>query len=351
MAAENRGLLELLEPLVRADTLSWPFGRSDLHHWAEVLDKFDEMYGKFVTEFWDATTGIQSKSFGSDESRVVVAMLGFTRCLLEYCSSRNLFNSYEHLRSFLSSTDGAVLEATLELLSLPARKLDAQASLRKTFQEVIGVEALAVLGKVNHPPFIEFHRDPRNVRPFDLEAFRALHDREQIGAETVRLLSISIYLLFMSTLDIELDSSLFATSPTIIGDTARSLSTSLDGKRETAVLSLLRAALKIPSKSGEVVYALNLAAGHGPIANITRVVCEAIKEQADPPYHHFFLSAFLDLLTALALSVDADLSLTQSGIVDEIVRSLGNCLPRHYKVSKFILNIKFLFIIRLWRDC
>jgi hypothetical protein len=197
-------------------------------------------------------------------------MLGFTRSLLEYCSSRNLFNSYEHMKSFLGSRDVSVVSGTLELLALPARKLEAQQSLRKTFQETIGVEELAVLAGLNHPPFIEFHG--MRTKPVDLGALRGLVQelaQDQAEFHLVRLMAMSTYLLFMATLDIELDSSLFASQPTVIGDVARSLSvpdetpmatTTL--RRETAVIGLLRAALKVPSKSSEVVYALGVSAAH-----------------------------------------------------------------------------------------
>jgi hypothetical protein len=331
-----------LEPYIRIDSMEWQFGRSDLHHWADLLDRFDAYYEAIIGALWDRTSGIQGRPFEGEQGRLVKAMLGFTRSLLEYCSSRNLFNSYEHMKSFLGSRDVSVVSGTLELLALPARKLEAQQSLRKTFQETIGVEELAVLAGLNHPPFIEFHG--MRTKPVDLGALRGLVQelaQDQAEFHLVRLMAMSTYLLFMATLDIELDSSLFASQPTVIGDVARSLSvpdetpmatTTL--RRETAVIGLLRAALKVPSKSSEVVYALGVSAGHGPVAGITRLICGAVREQRDPPYHQLFLSAFLDFLTALALSFEADLSLAQAGLVDELVRALGHCLPRQYKVSR-----------------
>lgn len=332
MAADEAGLLDLIEPKARMDVADWPFGRSDLHHWADVLDKFDSLYEAWVNGLWDPATGCQSRPFSTETERLICAMLGFTRGLLEYCSSRNLFNSYEHLKSFLASSSTPVVEMTLELLVLPARKLEAQQSLRRTFQETIGVDELAILGNLTHPPFIEFHGV--RTRRVDLAAFRALprHD-----SELVRLQAMAVYLMFMGTLDVELDSSLFSAQPTAIGDVARSLGLPQPGtgdalRREIAAIGLLRAALRVPSKSGEVVYALSLSAGHGPVASIARLLGDALRERRDPGFHHFFISAFLDLLTALALSFEADMALVQSGLVEELVRSLGNCDPRQYKV-------------------
>lgn len=341
MGCDNAGLLAMLEPHSRMDSMDWPFGRSDLHHWADLLDKFDARYEEIIKDYWEVTSGVQGRPFEGDHSRLIKAMLGFTRSLLEYCSSRNLFNSYEHMKSLLASRDVTVVSSTLELLALPARKLEAQQSLRKTFQETIGVEELAILAGLNHPPFIEFHG--MRSRPVDLTAMRELVTELSLNKSEfylVRLMSMSTYLLFMATLDIELDSSLFASQPTIIGDVARSLSVPATPmpieslRRETAVIGLLRAALKVPSKSSEVVYALGVSAGHGPIAGITRLICAAVRDQRDPGYHQLFLSAFLDFLTALALSFEADLSLAQAGLVEELVRALGNCLPRQYKVQE-----------------
>jgi len=134
------------------DADEWLFGRSDLHHWADLLDRFDNIYERILGELWDEATGCQRAAFTETGERLVVSMLGFTRSLLEYCSSRNLFNSYEHLKSMLASTSTPVLEAVLELLTLPARKLDAQQSLRRTFQETIGADELALLAHLTHPP-------------------------------------------------------------------------------------------------------------------------------------------------------------------------------------------------------
>lgn len=344
MNADDAALLVLIEPKIRMDVIDWPFGRSDLHHWADVLDKFDGLYERLVAELWDPVTGCQGKPFSDQTERLVCALLGFTRGLLEYCSSRNLFNSYEHLKSFLASSSTPVVEMTLELLVLPARKLEAQQSLRRTFQETIGVDELAILGNLTHPPFIEFHGV--RTRRINLVAFRSLprHD-----SELVRLQAMTVYLMFMGTLDVELDSSLFSAQPTVIGDVARSLGLPQPGtgsslRRETAAIGLLRAALRVPSKSSEVVYALSLSAGHGPVASIARLLGDALREQRDPGLHHFFISSFLDLLTALALSFEADMALVQCGLVEELVRSVGNCDPRQYKVQSFFIFISSILV-------
>ncbi len=345
-------MLQLIEPYARIDISGWPFGRSDLHHWADLLDRFDSYYETIITSLWNNETGVQDKEFTSVQCRLLVSMLGFTRCLLEYCSSRNLFNSYEYLKSFLATKSLEVLEANLELLCLPARKLEAQQSLRKTFQETIGVEELAILGHINHPPFIEFHQ--MRSRPINQEAFRRLH-ADMTGhhdLHVVKMMSMSIYMLFMSTLDIELDSSLFSGQPTIIGDTARSLNVpkanlSNPLRKESASIALLRAALKVPSKSNEVVYALSLSAGHGPVSSILRVICDALREQKDLEYHQFFVSAFLDFCTALGMSFEADLAMVQAGCVETLVRSTGNVQHHQYKLCERILTILDILLHRL----
>jgi len=56
----------------------WPYEKADLLHWAKVLDILDIVLGKE----------------DSPEALLIVS-LKFTRMLLENCSNRHVYNSYE----------------------------------------------------------------------------------------------------------------------------------------------------------------------------------------------------------------------------------------------------------------
>lgn len=348
MNCEEEPLVSLLEHAISQDV--WVFPRSDLHQWADLLDRFDAIYARIVEEYWSKTTGLQEKSFSDKDKRLSSSMMKFSRLLLEYCSSRNLYNSYEHLRKYLVSSDLDVLESTLELLLLPARKLESQPSLRNTFERLVGSEELGVLAQINVPPFVEPRKDSV------LEAFKGYHTHRlktstasQDQLKYIRMLAIACYLLLMSTSGLELDSSLFAANPTIIGDIARSLTAKpvAPMKKETAALCVLRAALKIHSKASEIIYALNLSAGHGPVASILRMICDALKAKEEPPFHPFFIGAFLDFLAALGINSmvgDGDVALVNSGVVEDIVKSLGDCSPTQHKVIKMYLKAKAHYV-------
>lgn len=348
-ACDEESLLNVIEHANAQNV--WVFPRSDLHQWADLLDRFDAIYTRIIDENWSKSTGLQEKTLEEKDKRLLSSLMKFSRLLLEYCSSRNLYNSYEHLRKFLVCSDLDVLESALELLLLPARKLEAQPSLRNTFERIVGSEELGVLAQVNVPPFVEARKDSV------LEAFKAYHN-QRLKTSTaspdqlkyIRMLALACYLLLMSTSGLELDSSLFAANPTIIGDIARSLTAKpvVPMKKETAALCVLRAALKIHSKASEIVYALNLSAGHGPVASLLRVICESLKAKEEPPFHPFFVGAFLDFLAALGMNSmvgDGDIALVNAGVVEDIVKSLGDCSPTQHKV-RFTLSLAMLISFR-----
>jgi E3 ubiquitin-protein ligase HUWE1 len=338
---DEEALISLLEHALAQNV--WVFPRSDLHQWADLLDRFDGLYGRIIDEYWSKTTGLQEKNFTENDKRLSSSMMKFSRLLLEYCSSRNLYNSYEHLRKYLVSSDLDVLESTLELLLLPARKLESQPSLRNTFERLVGPEELGVLAQINVPPFVEPRKDSV------LEAFQPYHTQRlkmstvpQDQLKYIRMLAMACYLLLMSTSGLELDSSLFAANPTIIGDIARSLTAKpvTPMKRETAALCVLRASLKIHSKASEIIYALNLSAGHGPVASLLRAICDSLKAKEEPPFHPFFVGAFLDFLAALGMNSmigDGDIALVNAGVIEDIIKSLGDCSPTQYKVPRYVI--------------
>lgn len=80
-----------------AGTLSrpWSFPKSDLFHWVPLLDRLDELLAQIIETHWSPETLLQNHPFDEATRILVVSMLVFSRLLLENCSSRNIFCSYD----------------------------------------------------------------------------------------------------------------------------------------------------------------------------------------------------------------------------------------------------------------
>lgn len=73
----------------------WSFPKSDLFHWVGLLDRFDELLEKYIAEYWDTETMLQRCPLPNQILLLVVRMLLFSRLLLENCTSRNIYCSYD----------------------------------------------------------------------------------------------------------------------------------------------------------------------------------------------------------------------------------------------------------------
>ncbi len=260
----------------------------------------------------------------------------------------------------LRCEDLGVVEKTLELLLIPARKIDSQKSLSDKFDNLIDYRVVEVLAGCTLPPLAQpaanenvelqyayFHARRQEALLSTLE-----FDKESI--EYCRLLAMAIY-LFMSS-DVPSDVTGFSLNPSLIADTAKLITahpTSRGQRIEAAALSAVRGFLKFDSKWTETVYALDASASHGPVATILRTISHCIIEGKgkmsqfkippsnflviDIPYETVFLTAFFDLTTSMANTAEFDEALVTSTIIDEIVRAFPTTQPRFYKtVEKFM---------------
>ncbi|KAF8948924.1 hypothetical protein BGZ47_001133 [Haplosporangium gracile] len=73
------------------------------------------------------------KPFSGSDRRLTLAILNFSRLLLENCTNRNLYASYEHLNDLLHSSDLDILESCLRLLLRPAQRHSAQRTAKSIF--------------------------------------------------------------------------------------------------------------------------------------------------------------------------------------------------------------------------
>ncbi|KAF9935205.1 hypothetical protein FBU30_006290 [Linnemannia zychae] len=112
-------------------TPEWTWPRGDLFHWVGVLNRFDEILDT-LCKTHDMKKP-QPKEFSAADRRLVLAILNFSRLLLESCTNRNLYASYEQLNDLLNTRDLDILESCLRLLLRPAQRHSAQRSARSIF--------------------------------------------------------------------------------------------------------------------------------------------------------------------------------------------------------------------------
>ena len=180
----------------------------------------------------------------------------------------------------LRCQDLEVLEKTLELLLIPARKIESQKSLSDKFDNLIDYRVIEAISQCVLPPLNPPSENENIELQFAYVHFSQLetvNDKEKL--EYCRLLALSIYLMMSS--DIPADVTGFSINPTIIADTAKLLSAipkSKDMKIETGALSAMRGFLKFDSKWTETIYSMDAAASHGPIATIFKTISHCILE-------------------------------------------------------------------------
>ncbi|CAG8444226.1 3604_t:CDS:10 [Ambispora leptoticha] len=118
-------------PNVVASIREWSYPRGDLFHWIGVLNRFDTILENICQKY--KLKKLQSSPFTTVEQSILLAILKFSRLLLENCTNRNLYSSYEHLNDLLNTADLDVLETVLRLVLRPAQRLSNQRALRTNF--------------------------------------------------------------------------------------------------------------------------------------------------------------------------------------------------------------------------
>ena len=75
---------------------SWPIveEKTDLFHWIDLLNRFDEEL-EIVLSRCIPVEKLQISPITNEEYGLILEILEFSRILLETCSSRNIYNSYE----------------------------------------------------------------------------------------------------------------------------------------------------------------------------------------------------------------------------------------------------------------
>ncbi|KAI3496711.1 hypothetical protein L1887_39084 [Cichorium endivia] len=112
----------------------WDFDKGDFHHWIDLFNHFDTFFEKFIKPRKDLQVGddfLDSDPPFPRES--VLQILRVVRIILENCTNKHFYSSYEHhLSSLLASTDADVVEACLQTLSAFLKKSIGKHIIRDT---------------------------------------------------------------------------------------------------------------------------------------------------------------------------------------------------------------------------
>ncbi|KAF9118932.1 hypothetical protein BGW39_000739, partial [Mortierella sp. 14UC] len=109
----------------------WNWPRGDIFLWVAVLNRFDDILDS-LCKTHDMKKP-QPKPFSESDRRLTLAILYFSRLLLENCTNRNLYASYEQLNDLLHSSDLDILESCLRLLLRPAQRHSALRNAKSIF--------------------------------------------------------------------------------------------------------------------------------------------------------------------------------------------------------------------------
>ncbi|WVW86319.1 hypothetical protein I302_108361 [Kwoniella bestiolae CBS 10118] len=99
---------------------SWKYPRGDLHTWVDVLDRFDSILTELCKSY--ELNKIQTNDFTPKTKDLILQILRVQRLLMENCTSRKLFASYDHLADLLHTSDLEVLQSAIFVILRPAQQ-------------------------------------------------------------------------------------------------------------------------------------------------------------------------------------------------------------------------------------
>lgn len=80
-------------PDVLDDVLEWCWPRGDLHYWTQTLNRFDDILSDTIREY--GIDKVQTRPFSPHTKKLIASILRFSRLLIENCTNRKLYNSYD----------------------------------------------------------------------------------------------------------------------------------------------------------------------------------------------------------------------------------------------------------------
>ncbi|WOL17494.1 E3 ubiquitin-protein ligase [Canna indica] len=110
----------------------WKFDKGDFHHWIDLFNHFDLFFEKYIKPRKDLQ--IQDNFLNADPlfpRDAVLQILRVMRVILENCTNKHFYSSFEqHLSLLLASTDADIVEASLQSLTAFLKKTLGKCSLR-----------------------------------------------------------------------------------------------------------------------------------------------------------------------------------------------------------------------------
>jgi E3 ubiquitin-protein ligase HUWE1 len=143
LAEPSKELLEFMSSLtierlykasLELDDNGWNFPKSDLFHWVSYLNQWDVVLESTILKY--DLKQIQKIDFTIEDQEMIKGILKLEWYLWENCTNRNLYNSYEHLKDLLNSTDLEIIFYTLKLLTRPASRTSSQRNLKNIFSQM-----------------------------------------------------------------------------------------------------------------------------------------------------------------------------------------------------------------------
>ncbi|KAL7249065.1 hypothetical protein ACSBR1_011264 [Camellia fascicularis] len=112
----------------------WEFDKGDFHHWVDLFNHFDTFFEKHIKTRKDLQ--FEDNFLESDPPfprEAVLQILRVVRIILENCTNKHFYSSYEHhLSSLLASIDADVVEACLQTLAAFSKKTIGKYVIRDT---------------------------------------------------------------------------------------------------------------------------------------------------------------------------------------------------------------------------
>ncbi|KAI5571220.1 hypothetical protein BDE02_11G079400 [Populus trichocarpa] len=110
----------------------WEFDKGDFHHWVDLFNHFDSYFEKHIKPRKDLQ--VEDNFLESDPPfprEAVLQILRVIRIILENCTNKHFYSSYEqHLSNLLASTDADIVEACLQTLAAFLNKTLGRYSIR-----------------------------------------------------------------------------------------------------------------------------------------------------------------------------------------------------------------------------
>lgn len=316
------------EEAQKAGFYLWTLGRTELHYWADVLDRFDtilqQMLSKYEMELEGKSSwNVQGKPFTAHDESLLHSVLEFSRLLVENNLLVTQYASIDRLFPILLTSNVCILETSLRLLysvvkrakrntlkglyaDLHFRILHVLAGLHDAFPEASSADASRpgmLVGETEQQvAFIDV--DERLLRYHSLL-------RSNSSYPTCQMLALAIYFELCDEAG-ESVNDIFKTHPTIISDVARNVG-SEGAFFEAASLQAIRSCLRFSGKLGEIEYALALDSAQSPLLATLKSI------SAGAAYHACFLMPYFDFLAACTADFDFQESFVSAGFVDAIL--------------------------------